>query len=248
MGRRTGAKTVAIIQARMGSTRLPGKVLKRIGDDTMLHWVVKRTLRAKRVGEAVVATTTNGIDDAVSLEAEKAGAEVFRGSETDVLDRYRRAAQAHGAEIVVRVTADCPLIDPAVIDEVVRRFEEDGVDYASNTIERSYPLGLDVEVVHQDALECAWAEAVKDYHRIHVTPYIYQHPDRFSLLSVRADGDYSSNRWTVDTEEDLRFVRAVCARFDRNTFSWQDVLRLLEREPSLVRLNQQVRQKRLEEG
>ena len=245
----TKVRVVAIIQARMGSTRLPGKVMKDIGGETMLARVVWRARRAKLLDEVVVATTSKSVDAPIVSECSKLSAPIFRGDEQDVLDRYYRSAQANRAEAVVRITSDCPLIDPEIIDDVVRAFLKAKPDYASNTLNHTYPRGLDIEVMTMASLERAWHESNKPYHRSHVTPYIYQNPDLFRLLSVKAEGDYSSHRWTVDTHEDLSFVRSVYGRFDnQDTFNWHDVLKVLDREPELMEVNHHIRQKRVEEG
>ena len=242
-------RRVAIIQARMGSTRLPGKVLADIGGRTMLGRVVARARRASTLDEVVVATSTLPEDEAVAREAARLGAPVFRGSEQDVLDRYHEAAREFRADVVVRITSDCPLIEPEVVDRVGAEFARAAADYASNNMPQTYPRGLDVEVVTADALARAWREAREPYQRVHVTPYIYQHPELFRLLPVVAGRDYSGHRWTVDTPEDLAFVRAVYERLgDSDLVSWRDVLALLEREPELAGLNRHVRQKALEEG
>lgn len=242
-------KTVAIIQARMGSTRLPGKVLMDVGGSTMLARVVERTRRARGIDAVVVAATIDRRDDAILAECRSLDVPVTRGSEEDVLDRYHRAAAEHHADPVVRITSDCPLLEPAVLDQTLDAFREGHPDYASNVLERTFPQGLDVEVMRRDALERAWRAAKQPYERVHVTPYIYQHPDAFRLLAVRADGDYSGYRWTVDTAEDLAFVREIYSRLGRDgQFGWRDVLDLLRREPRLAEINRHVRQKSLEEG
>lgn len=245
----TKMRVVAIIQARMGSTRLPGKVMKDIGGETMLARVVWRARRAKLLDEVVVATTNKSADTPIIAECGKLGVPVFRGDEQDVLDRYYHSAQANRAEAVVRITSDCPLIDPEIIDEVIQAFLKAKPDYASNTLNHTYPRGLDTEVMTMTSLERAWHESNKPYHRSHVTPYIYQNPDTFRLLSIKGQVDYSSLRWTVDTREDLNFVRSVYDRFaNQDTFGWHDVLKVLAREPELIELNRHIRQKSLEEG
>ncbi len=242
-------KPIAIIQARMGSTRLPGKVLMDIGGRSMLARVVERTRQSKCVDGTIVAATTNPQDEALVSECRNLAVPLFRGSEDDVLDRYYRAAIEHDADPVVRITSDCPLLDSQVVDQVVASFVETSPDYASNVTSRTFPLGLDVEVVSREALDRAWREADKSYERVHVTPYINRHPERFRLATVSAGQDYSGYRWTVDTPEDLAFVRAVYARLGRNgRFGWRDVLALVRREPGLIELNRGVRQKALEEG
>ena len=242
-------RVVTIIQARMGGTRLPGKVLMDIAGATMLARTVERARQASLVDETVVATTTDLRNDAVVKECARLGVRVFRGSEEDVLDRYCRAAKAHSAEAVVRVTSDCPLIDAGVMDEVIAEFLENRPDYAANTLERTYPRGLDTEVMSLDALGRAWREAKKDSEREHVTVHIYRNPDVFRLLSVKCDADYSRHRWTVDTPEDLSFVREVYGHLGpEGDFSWRDVLALVEGEPELSAINASVRQKGVEKG
>ena len=242
-------RIVTIIQARMGSTRLPGKVMKDLGGDTVLARVVHRLRRAALLGEVVVATTTQPADDIILEECRRLSVQVFRGDENDVLDRYYRAAEWAKAEAVVRITSDCPLIDSEISDETVRRFLDQQPDYASNALARTYPRGLDTEVMTRQTLARAWQEAHQPYQRVHVTPYIYENPSRFKILSVRADTDYSSHRWTLDTPEDLAFVRGVYKRMGNDdSFHWRDVLALLDREPALMDLNRNVMQKALYEG
>jgi spore coat polysaccharide biosynthesis protein SpsF len=241
-------KTVAIIQARMGSTRLPGKIMMDLGGDTVLARVVRRVSRATLIEKIVVATTHNAADDTVVRECDRLGVACFRGSEDNVLDRYYRAAIENGAEAVVRITSDCPMIEPEISDSVVRGFLEKHPDYASNTVQRTYPRGLDTEVMTFAALAKSWTEGTQPYERTHVTPYLYLNPQLFQLLHVTDERDYSQYRWTVDTPEDLAFVRAVYDRLGNvDTFHWRDVLSLLDREPQLLRLNQHIVQKALRE-
>jgi spore coat polysaccharide biosynthesis protein SpsF len=244
-------RTVAIIQARVGSTRLPGKVLLDLCGKTVLGRVVERTSRMTRIKDLVVATSNLETDDAVEDECRRLGVACFRGSEDDVLDRFRGAAQALGAEQCVRITADCPLIDPQVSDDIVAQFEaaDPPVDYASNKIPQSFPRGLDTEVFTREALERSAKWAKKPYHRTHVTAYMYQTPELFTVLSVVSDVDRADWRWTIDTPEDLAFVRSVYERFERRSdFTWLDVVKLIENEPSLADLNRHVVQKEIEQG
>lgn len=242
-------KTVAIIQARMGSTRLPGKVLMDIAGRSMLAWVVSRTRCAAAIDEVVVATTESPADDAIVAECASMDVPVFRGSEDDLLDRYHRAAEAFEADTVVRITSDCPLIDPEVIDRVVAEFTDNPVDYACNTLARCYPRGLDVEVFSRAALEEAWHRADRPHERVHVTPYIHGNPKRFKLRSVPCEDDHSDLRWTVDTAEDLEAVRGIAeALGGRDDFGWRDALEVVRRNPHLADINRSVRQKALEEG
>jgi spore coat polysaccharide biosynthesis protein SpsF len=241
------SKVVAIIQARMGSTRLPGKVLKDLSGQTVLARVVERLRRSRGIGELLVATTDRPADEAIVDECRRCSVPVWRGDQDDVLDRYYGAAQSVRAEIVVRITSDCPLIDPEITDKTVAAFLEAHADYASNGLQRTYPRGLDTEVMTFDALARAWAQARNTYEREHVTPYIYQHPDEFRLLSVTGETDYSSHRWTLDTPEDLAFLQAVYSRMkDIEQFSWRDVLKMLEHAPDLLELNRFVVQKSLQ--
>ncbi|MDL1894801.1 acylneuraminate cytidylyltransferase [Anaerolineae bacterium CFX7] len=241
--------TFAIVQARMGSTRLPGKVLMDIGGASMLARVVSRTRRAERINQVVVATTSHSLDDAIIGECEHLGVATFRGSENDVLDRYYGAAKAFDANIIVRITSDCPLIDSMVIDSVLALYSASSCDYASNVQKRFFPRGLDTEAFSFAALERAWKNANETFQRVHVTPYIYQHPELFRLASLEADADYSTLRWTVDTAQDLDLVRAIYARLKNDdTFGWRDALAVVEREPELLRLNQDIQQKALHEG
>jgi spore coat polysaccharide biosynthesis protein SpsF len=237
-------KISAIIQARMGSTRLPGKVLTDLGGKTVLARVVRRMQRAKLVNEVIIATTDLANDDPIVQECVHLGVAYFRGSESDVLGRYYQAAKAFGSGAVVRITSDCPLIDPHLVDEMVQVFISGRADYASNVIPRSYPRGLDAEIFTAEALAWAWLESREPYQREHVTPYLYEHPEIFEMTATSADTDYSQYRWTLDTPKDLDLIRAVYSRFDnRDDFGWHEVLALMEREPELAELNSHVIQK-----
>jgi spore coat polysaccharide biosynthesis protein SpsF len=240
--------TLAIIQARMGSSRLPGKVLMDLGGASVLARVVGRLGRSQEITQIVVATTVAPADDAIVRECERLHVSCFRGSEDDVLDRYYQCARACPANAIVRITSDCPLIDPNLVDETVIILKNQKADYASNVIPRTYPRGLDTEVFTSAALERAWREAHELYEREHVTPYFYEHPKTFRMASVSGAVDYSRYRWTLDTREDLELLRAIYSRFDsRHDLSWQDVIALMEREPELAELNSQVLQKSLRE-
>ncbi|HOE67339.1 MAG TPA: glycosyltransferase family protein [Candidatus Hydrogenedentes bacterium] len=237
-------RTVAIIQARMGSTRLPHKVLMYVSGQTMLERVVRRTQKAPFIDEIVVATTTSALDDPLVAECARLDVGVFRGSEMDVLGRYYGASVAHNAEAIVRITSDCPLIDPEVTGKTVEAFLNERPDYAANILDRTYPRGLDTEVFTFDALACAHAEASDAFDREHVTDYIMERPNRFRHVSVRHDADCSKGRWTVDTAEDLAFVRAVYAHFDGDDYvSWRQVWDFLKAHPELDAINRHVRQK-----
>ncbi|MBI5482351.1 MAG: glycosyltransferase family protein [Deltaproteobacteria bacterium] len=240
-------RVVAIVQARMGSSRLPGKVLLPVGQRVMLEQVLHQLSRARLVDAAVVATSVDLADDPIAQWATAHRVTCCRGSLTDVLDRFRQAAAEVDADAVVRVTADCPLLDPEVVDCVVAAYRaaHPAVDYASNVLERTYPRGLDTEVFSRAALEQAARAASRPHEREHVTPYLYENPTSFRLLSVRNEVNLSRYRLTVDTPEDLALVRAVLSRVGGEVTRWQDVVELLAREPALVDLNRRVEQKPL---
>ena len=244
-------KTVAIVQAHMGSSRLPGKVLMDIAGETMLSRVVNRTRHCKNIDTVVVATSVSPIDDAIVGACEELVVPAFRGSDSDVLDRFVNAAQVFSADVCVRITSDCPLLDPEVSDHVITSFQQADppVDYASNKIPQSYPRGLDTEVFTIKALEDTARRAVEPYQRSHVTIYMYEHPDEFNLLSVVSDVDRADWRWTVDTPEDLQFVREIYSRLGpEGRFGWRDVIDLLEERPDLRNINSSIAQKNGREG
>jgi spore coat polysaccharide biosynthesis protein SpsF len=223
--------------------------LKDLQGKSVLARVVERVGRSGAISESLVATTDQRADDAVVEECRRCSVRVSRGDESDVLDRYFRAAQLSKADVVVRITADCPLIDPEITDKTIRAFLEQHPDYASNCLRRTYPRGLDTEVMTMQALERAWRQANQKHERAHVTPYIYEHPEQFKLLSVEGDTNYSDQRWTLDTDEDLKFMRAIYDRLQgQSNFLWHDVLQVLEREPELLELNRSVAQKDAHEG
>ncbi len=230
----------AILQARMGSTRLPGKIMLDLSGRPILAWVIQRAQAIPGVEQVIVATTCQQQDRPVMDLAAAQGARAFAGSETDVLDRYYQAAKQFGASVIVRVTGDCPLLDPGVSGSVLKRFLEGNADYVSNTNPPTFPDGLDTEVFSFRALERAWREAERVSEREHVTPYIWKHPEKFRLENVANAIDLSDHRWTVDEACDLKFVRAIYARLNRDgesSFVLADVLDLLAREPHLSKLN-----------
>jgi spore coat polysaccharide biosynthesis protein SpsF len=243
-------RVVAVIQARMQSSRLPGKVLADIQGQPMLLRVVHRVQRAQSVDWVVVATTTSESDDPVEALCLAEELSCFRGDAVDVLDRVYSAAAAHDADVVVRITGDCPVIDPQIIDLTVRSFleTEPPVDLALNRFvdDRTFPVGLDTEVCSFEALETAWKEADQAYQREHVMPYLYDPPGRFRVLHVRNDEDLGSYRWTVDTVEDLAFIRGVFAHFaPDDKFDWREILALVRSRPDLAALNAGVKHKPL---
>jgi glutamate-1-semialdehyde aminotransferase/spore coat polysaccharide biosynthesis protein SpsF (cytidylyltransferase family) len=224
---------VAIIQARMGSSRFPGKTLADLAGRPMLARVVERVRRAAAVNKVVVATSTAAGDDPIAEFCAHERIPCFRGSEDDVLERFYDAAKEHGADVLVRITADCPLIDPGVIDRVVERFQCGDCDYASNALRYTYPDGLDTEVFSMAALQQAWREAKKPSEREHVTPYLRS--GKFRAVNVENESPSEPQRWTVDHPADLEFVRAVYAAFAGKTdFRYREVLELLKARPELA--------------
>ena len=258
----------------MSSSRLPGKILADIAGQPMLQRVFTRTSRAATVTETIFATTTDASDDPVAEYCEFSGIPFTRGSQFDVLDRYYQTAKDLKADIVVRITADCPVIDPALIGDVVRtvtsgQSSADSVqfDFACNRLpppfQRTYPIGLDVEVCTFVALERAWKEAKEPQHREHTMPYFYEgvklitenrslqtgtSPRGFRIALLNHTTDFGDYRWTVDTPEDLEFIRQVYSHFDgRDDFTWKDVLDLVHNEPKLMEINAGVKHKTLKD-
>lgn len=242
-------KVVAIIQARMGSTRLPGKIMKNLLGKPVILWDLDRVSLSKLVDEIVVAIPYGKENDVIvdTVKEYNDKVKIVRGSEDDVLDRYYQAAMQTNADVVVRITSDCPLIDPVVIDEIIKLFLDKNCDYCSNSLIRTYPRGLDTEVFSFKVLEEAWNKAKKDYEREHVTPYIIDNPDKFTLLNVANDIDLSNMRWTLDTQEDLEFIDTIYKRmYSKNQFFlMDDVLKLLEKEPELIDINNHIEQKQV---
>jgi spore coat polysaccharide biosynthesis protein SpsF len=249
--------TIAMIQARMGSKRLPNKVMADLNGRPMLEWVVERAKRAKALDKVVIVTSTNPADDVIEQFCQTKGYEYFRGDEHDVLDRYYQAAKKFGAFIIVRITGDCPFIDPGLISRTVQliwgAFGATSIsftppnDFTANRLPtawgRTYPIGLDVEVCTAKALETAWKEAKEPHQREHVMPFLYENNDRFKSILLNHDTDLSHHRWTVDTPEDIEFARQVASRFPDDTFAWTDILALIEKEPQLAEINAHIEQK-----
>jgi spore coat polysaccharide biosynthesis protein SpsF len=229
----------AIIQARRGSKRLPDKIMKPLSGKPILWHVVERVSYSKLIDGVVVATTTNRIDDIVDELCKKNNFSLFRGSEDDVLDRYYQCAKEYNIKNIVRITADCPLIDPNVIDIVIQYFLDNKFDYVSNRIEPTYPDGLDVEVFSYETLEKTWKETTLPSDREHVTTYIENHPERFKISNVKQNIDLSYLRWTVDYKKDLEVVKEIYKKLysKKHMFLMEDVLQLLEKRPKLNKIN-----------
>lgn len=234
-------RVVCIIQARMGSSRLPGKVLLPLLGRTMLERVIERVALAKTVSAIVVATSDQQSDDCIASVGSESGVTVFRGDEADVLGRYAGAARVSGAEVIVRVTSDCPLLDPGVLDEIVSAYVKnpDGLDYVSNTIERTYPRGLDVEALPMRVIEHLEHVAPSMEEREHVTLHLLRNQAQFRIAQVRYPIDCSDHYWTVDTAQDFRLVERIYeGLYPRNPlFSWTEVLALFRTFPDLYGIN-----------
>jgi spore coat polysaccharide biosynthesis protein SpsF len=267
-------RVVAIIQGRMSSSRLPGKILADIVGQPMLQRVFVRTSRSASVSQTLFATTTDPTDDPVAEYCDFSGIPFTRGSLYDVLDRYYQTAKQAKADYVVRITADCPVIDPVLIDDVVNTLLEDEYDFVCNRLpppwSRTYPIGLDVEACTFKVLAKAWKEAKEPQHREHAMPYFYEgvellaislqrtgtshqrsegiSPRGFRIALLNHTTDFGDYRWTVDTPEDLEFMRQVYSHFDgRDDFSWKEVLDLVHENPGLMKINSDVQHKTLKD-
>ncbi|WP_251929714.1 cytidylyltransferase domain-containing protein [Salinibacter ruber] len=239
-------RIVAIIQARMGSTRLPGKVMREIRGRPMIDWVVGRADRISKLDETVVATSVLEQEKPLVEHLGAQNVPVVRGPEEDVLARFVQAAETKDADAVVRITADCPLLMPEVSGQVIRSFVRQECDYASNTIERTYPRGLDTEVISTEALQKTDRKATSSADREHVTRYVRRRPEQFRQCSVAAEIDRSDLRWTVDEEADLKLVRRIYEALGAQAMEadYEDVLGVLEERPEWTDINRQVEQKK----
>lgn len=242
-------RTIVLVQARMGSNRLPGKHLKEVLGKPLIAYLFERLHRIQRKPLVVLNTTVQPKDDILAQWAADHAIPFFRGSEEDVLLRYFHAAQAFSADSILRICGDCPLIDPAVIDKVLDYFivHSPHLDYVSNTLQRTYPRGMDAEIFSMDALKVAVNEAHQSEEREHVTPYFYRHPDQFHLANVAFDEDMSKYRWTVDTEEDFALVSKLIEELypKKNTFTLADLVECMCLHPQWYSINSTIQQKKL---
>lgn len=228
-----------IIQTRVSSTRLPGKVLKKVLGKTLLEHQIDRVKRAEKVDKIFIATSDKKIDDKIETIAKKNGIKSFRGSENDVLDRYYKCTGRFNVGTIVRITGDCPLIDPKVIDSVIRFYKKSGFDYVTNGINSTFPDGMDVEVFSREALRRAWREAKLKSEREHVTAYIWKNPEIFKVGIYKEGVDNSNFRLTVDEPEDLNLIRKIFkALYPKNhNFSLQEILSYLVKHPKIAQIN-----------
>ena len=246
-------KVVCLVQARVGSTRLPGKILKEICGKTILHHEIDRLKKCKEIDEIVIATTDKEDDDKIVNEAKKLSVKYFRGSENDVLSRFYYSAKENNADIIVRVTSDCPCIDFEILDKMLiyfkDKYKEKQVDYLSNTIKRTYPRGYDIEIFTFSALEKSYINAKKEYEREHVTPYIYDKTNNFLKLSFENKEDYSEYRVTLDTIEDFIVIKNIFENlyYKNPYFKLNDVVQYLNNNLHIVDINKHIEQKKLGE-
>jgi spore coat polysaccharide biosynthesis protein SpsF len=235
----------------MGSSRLPGKVLKDLGGKPMLGHVIQRVKRTRFVDEIWVATTSSELDLPIVDFCHEQNIPVYQGSEYDVLDRYYQTATAAQADIIIRITADCPLVDPDLIDQLTTAFLQMRVDFAANRLpppwKRTYPIGLDIEITSYSNLKLAWEQADQTYEREHVMPYFYDKPGRFKTLLLHHELDLGAKRWTVDTPQDLEMLQKVFEHFKDSPFSWLDVYHWLEQHPEIERINAEIEHKQMQE-
>ena len=235
-------KTVLIIQARMQSSRLPGKVLLPLGGRPRLEWVITRAEHSKVIDSCMVATTSDAADDPIEQWCHAMDVPVYRGSQFDVLDRYYQAAKSAGADVIIRVTADCPLIDPELIDQLFAFYQKEQADFAANRLpppwHRTYPIGLDAEIVSMDMLTQAWEKAEEKFEREHVMPWFYDTPGRCKVAILDNPEDYGMHRWTVDTPEDYAMMQALFDKLESPKIaSWLDVLQVIRENPELEMIN-----------
>lgn len=240
-------KILSTIEARMASTRLPGKTMREIVGKPMLELLIERLKRTKRIDEIVVATTTEPEDKLIAELAERIGVKCFRGSSEDVLDRVLRAAKTYQGDIIVEMTGDCPLLDPVLVDRIINIYLENTYDYISNTIKRTYPRGLDTQVFSVNVLDEVSKLTNDPADRENVSLYIYEHPERYRVYNVEAPPEYRhpGYRWTVDSKEDFQFVKEVYENlyYKNPDFLTEDVMKLLKEKPDLCRINAHIKQK-----
>ncbi|MGL1934859.1 MAG: glycosyltransferase family protein [Fibrobacterales bacterium] len=230
---------LAVLQARTSSRRLPGKVLKKILGKPMILHQIERIQRSENIDHLVVATSEDMSDDALEQMCQMVGVDCFRGSLDDVLDRFYQCASVYNPLHVVRLTGDCPLIDPEIIDKLIAYYQGAGLDYASNAIEPTYPDGLDVEVFSYSTLTTMWRQAQLQLEREHVTQYVYNNRACFKIGDIKHSIDYSSMRWTVDEPEDFVFVSKIFQALYKGNeeFGFSDILKLIREQPELLEIN-----------
>jgi len=227
-----------IVQARMGSSRLPGKTMKMITKDKrIIDFVVSQLQSSKLIEKIIIAIPDLNEDNLTYQHLVSKNISVFRGSAKNVLDRYYQCAKIESSSIIVRITADCPLIDPVIVDNVIQKFIENKFDYVANTHPRTFPYGTETEVFSFNALEKAWMETDDDFDREHVTPYFYNNLDKFTIGNFKQENNQSGYRWTVDYEKDLEFVRFIASNISKNPILTDDIIELIEKNPDIIKIN-----------
>ncbi len=234
-----------IIQARMGSSRLPGKTLMKLDETkTTLDFVINQLSFSKLIDRIVIATTSLDEDNVIEEKAKELGIDCFRGSKNDVLDRYYRCAKQFEMKTIVRITADCPIIDPTIVDKVIEQFHSGDYDYATNTIVRTYPVGTDIEIFSFQSLERSWEEAKLSSEREHVTPFLRERKSKFKIKNVENGENTSHLRWTLDMKEDLILIREIVSKVKKRPILMNDVLELFSKEPELISINEHLAKSR----
>ena len=228
----------AIIQVRTGSSRLPGKILEKLNGITVLECFFEQLKYSQSINDPIIATTLNPRDDIILDFAKEKHIEVFRGSETDVIDRFYKCAQEFSIKDIVRMTPDCPFIDPSVIDKIINFYVNNKFDFVSNSLERTFPYGNDVEVFSFTALETSWKNSKKPSEREHVTPFIYNNPNMFSIAQIKNSEDLTHFHWTLDRKEDLMFIQAVYKQIHKKPILIEDILQILKKNPELLEINE----------
>ena len=229
-------RIIAIVQARVDSVRFPEKVLKKIGNKTIIEILLKRLSKSKLLDEIVVATSREQVDKKLAKHVKQLNYEIFEGSKHDVLDRYYKAAKKFRANVILRVTGDCPLVDHELVDNIIKKFKDNKFDYISNCLKPSYPDGMDLEIFSFNALKKAHLKCKLNTDREHVTPYFYKY-DKFKILNIENKVNYSDLRWTIDEEEDYVVLKKIFKNFKNYSFSWKDVLKLVNKKPSIFKHN-----------
>ncbi|QIZ73125.1 cytidylyltransferase domain-containing protein [Oxynema aestuarii] len=237
-----------VTQARMTSTRLPGKVLKTVLDKPLLQYHLEQLQQVRLADRIIVATTTNATDNPIIQWCDRLAIAYYRGSENDVLSRYYHAAKTYQIDPIIRVTSDCPLIDPEIVDRLIQSYldSQPPVDYFSNCLERTYPRGMDAEIFSFKSLEEAFQEATAQPDREHVTPFIYRQPQRYRIAHLKDKKNNSHHRWTVDTPEDFQLIEKIIKSLSRSEekLTFKNCLILLENHPEWSKINTHIEQKK----
>ena len=232
-----------IIQARMGSSRLPGKTLMKLNQNrTVLDFVVNQLSFSTLIDKIIIATTNLEQDDIIEQTAKNLGIQCFRGNSDDVLDRYYNCAKEFEIDNIVRITSDCPLIDPEIIDEVIRKYKSENYDYFTNTLIRTYPIGTDVEIFSFEILEKTWQNATLPSEREHVTPFIRNKKMNFRIGNLENKKKLDHFRWTLDRQKDLDLIREIITKINKNPILMNDILNLFSTEPQLIKINENISQ------